>query len=117
MGFLNKLFGAKAPEEPIEPPGPVPAFDYELKWVRGQDAVEKALSLREEWKGAFTPIIVGTLREFDILTNTWDEPGPSAEEFLDSAEKLDLARWFELRKNHFGYDREYLEELTKSSEW
>jgi hypothetical protein len=56
--------------QPIET---LPDFPYELIRVCGYEAVAQSLKWREEWRGSFTPVIVGTGEEFGLLTEIWDE--------------------------------------------
>jgi hypothetical protein len=105
-----------------EPPGPpeLPRFDYELRYVRGSEAVEKALRLRAEWADTATPVIVGTQQNFSHLTNLWDEEefaAVSPQDYLEAARKVDPAKWFAEHRPEAPDDPEYLEQTIKPSDW
>jgi hypothetical protein len=97
MGLLGRVFGAQPPA--------LPTFEYELMWLRGNEAVERAMQLREEWKGSASPVIIGTLEEFNHLTG---HPGrPATQESLAAAVKVDLAKWFAENARDLDADPEY----------
>jgi hypothetical protein len=117
MGLLNRLLCGddSAPEPPA-----LPKFGYELTYVRGKDAVRRALELRQEWAGVATPVIVGTQENFNHLTDLWGEEDFAAvtpQDYLDSATKLDLEKWFQDQRTEVAEDPEYLEHINKPSDW
>lgn len=117
MGLINRLFGGddSAPQPPA-----LPKFDYELMYVRGKDAVRRALELRQEWAGVATPLIIGTQDNFSDLTDLWGEEDFAAvtpQDYLDSATKLDLGKWFQDQRTEVAEDPEHLEHINKPSDW
>ena len=114
MGLLNRLLGG---DDSSNQPPPLPECEYELIYVPGKDAVQRALQLREEWQNSFTPIIIGTQQDFTHLTDAWEEMDPSPQEYLESAAKLDLDKWFSDHKPENEQDPEFLESIIKPSDW
>jgi hypothetical protein len=53
------------------PTAPVPEIPYELIRIKGVEAVERCLSWREEWRGSFTPVILGTIIRVGRPFGTW----------------------------------------------
>lgn len=105
MGLLDRILGSQPP--------PVPSFEYELMYVRGKEAVGRAIQLRDEWKGSATPVIIGTLEDFEHLTG---HPGrPGARESLAAAATVDLAAWFAEHERDLNADPEY--SVEKPSDW
>jgi hypothetical protein len=92
--------------------------DYELSWVRGREAVEKAIALREEWRGSFTPVIIGTRGDFNHLTDIWkEEEFPTPQEYLESARRFDFEKWSSDHGFENEVDPEFVESLRKPSAW
>jgi hypothetical protein len=86
MSFFKRFFES---DNAASQPPPVRKFDYELMYVRGKDAVQNGLELREEWNGTSTPIIIGAEKNFTHLTDVWDEePFITPQEYLESAAKV-----------------------------
>lgn len=116
MGFFSRLFRDKSSEptptqaEPVEKP---PAFPYELASVPGENAVRQALRWREEWRGSCTPVILGSIKNFDFLTDVWTEIKESPEEFVERAKNISLEEWFAKRLE----ESVSLDELTDASAW
>src|SRR5689334_11872862 len=78
MGLINRLFGKRqdqpgSGDDSAPQPPALPKFDYELMYVRGKDAVRRALELRQEGAGIGTPVIIGTQKNFSHLTDLWGE--------------------------------------------
>jgi hypothetical protein len=117
MGFLDQLLGGN---DSVSQPPALPKFDYELMYVRGKDAVKRTLELREEWAGLATPVIVGTQADFSHLTDLWGEEEFAAvtpQDYLESAGRLDLDKWFADHSPEGEQDPEYLNHINKSSDW
>jgi hypothetical protein len=115
MGLFNRLFGGGgnpgAPDP--EPSEPTPEFPYELIRVRGADAVAKSLAWREEWRGSFTPVILGPAKNFGHLTDLWDEIKDLPQDFVQLSHKVELKPWFAQRLE----ESAPLDELTDASAW
>src|SRR5688572_32659135 len=117
MGFFKRLFGGDSSGE--QPPE-VPKFAYELMYVPGEEAVRRALALREEWRGSATPVILGTAESFGHVTNLWGEPEVAAvapQEFIEQAAGVNLEEWFAEHRPEAPDDPEYLEYINKASDW
>jgi hypothetical protein len=125
MGLFNRLFGKRqdqpgSGDDSVTQPPALPEFDYELMYVRGKDAVRRGLELRQEWAGVATPVIIGTQDNFSQLTDLWDEEEFAAitpQDYLDSATKLDLEKWFQDQRTEVAEDPEHLEHIDKPSDW
>jgi len=81
----------------LEPTEPMPEFPYELIRVKGAEAVAKCLSWRKEWRGSFTPVILGTKDDFTLLTDVWDETETAPEQVMQRSKSVDLQKWFAQR--------------------
>ena len=115
MGFFNRLFGGKsepAPAQP-EPIETAPSFPYELVSVPGENAVKQALRWREDWRGSFTPVILGSVKDFGLLTDVLADIKDSPQDFLERARNISLDEWFATRLEEAGS----LDELTDASAW
>lgn len=100
----------KAMNEPTES---LPEFPFELIRVPGSEAVAQSLKWREEWRGTFTPAIIGTNENAERVTEFWDEVEESPEDLVKQAKGVKLPSWFEAR---MGED-ESLDDFTDASAW
>lgn len=116
MKLFRRLLGTA---KLADGPPALPKFDYELINVHGKDAVRRALELRRQWGNSFTPIILGTHKDFRLLTDIWDEVGfPRPEEYLRSAAQLDLAKWLcDQSHESCGGDPEGEISIREPSDW
>lgn len=118
MGFFNRLFGKAEdqvqPEAAAAAPEPAPPFPYELLRVRGAEAVVQAMQWRQEWRGSFTPVILGTTKDFTLLTDVFEDVETTPEEFIKKAREVNLPAWFAKRGEG---DGDEMEDLIDPSAW
>jgi hypothetical protein len=115
MGFFRRFFGsgeetASSNDLPDEMP---PEFPYELLRVRGAEAVSQSLAWRDEWRGTFTPVIMGPAKEFDLLTEILEEVKETPTEILQRAQGMAVQEWFDRQVE----DDSVLADLSDSSAW
>lgn len=115
MGFFNRLFGGKSEPKPPQPEQnePAPSFPYELVSVPGENAVKQALRWRDDWRGTFTPVILGPTKDFALLMDGTEAITESPQQIIERANNISLEHWFATRLEEPGL----LDELTDASAW
>ena len=119
MSFFKRWFGGgesgrgRVPEEEPEDAGGGPEFPYELMRVPGAEAAQQALAWRKEWRGAFTPVILGKREDFAMLSEILSEVTESPQEIMRRAQALDLGAFFARRLA----ESAALEDVTDASDW
>jgi hypothetical protein len=74
----------------------VDGFPFEVAQVAGSVAVEKALRWREEWRGSFSPVVLGG-GGMDFLREWLEDAEGSVESLLEVANRIDVNDLFARR--------------------
>lgn len=128
MGFFDRFF--RKPEGDSSRPLPkqeptvtksdeVPeGIPYELQKVSGKDAVQKALELRAEWRGKFTPVILGA-KDFGTLTDIFENSDTSPEEIIQRSAQIEIASQIEkwMRNSCEEEESNPLDYVTNADDW